>query len=318
MKTAFIAVFVLATIPVTAAWISGQNAAEKEAQPSAAEILDRAAIFQGGDKILENLENFSVAFKLMVFDPDKGRVTFDVERFFAYAGGEGTADGGEDSENEEGEDLMWTSKRLDDSSARPSVIVFDGLEAWRISEKGVLTIFTDQPSVYQTDIDNIMDDLRLTGQMLRFFFIRSVGDTIEDVNLQSPRQIDGTPVWILDGTASAWLGGETNTRVHLRISIHREKDVIHEVRITDLAEGGQKRTFRFDKYFRNSQGILVPCQIKIFSKDEERFDMQIAVQVETVREEDADGNEIKRRIPRIEFNVPVPEKYFEIHEPEEK
>ena len=90
------------------------------------------------------------------------------------------------------------------------------------------------------------------------------------------------------------------------------------MRITDLAEGGQRRTFRFDKYYRNSQKILAPCQIKIFSKDEERYDMQISVRVKSVREKDADGNEIRKRIPRIEFNVPMPEEYFEIPEPEEE
>jgi len=307
ISTLLLLFFAAATLALPAAAAEGGAAtlpaAEKPSpeQAAALKILDEAADLQGADAILSHLENFRASFNLEVFDPDRGRGNFEVERFFAYKGDSG---------------IMWTKKKRADTSDPWSAIVFDGTEAWRIGEKDggekEVVIFTDKPAAYKTHLTNINDDVRLTAQMFRFFFVRNLAGAMKDARFVGERRLNGTPVFVIEGTASAWLRKEGRTVVHLRIAVDREKHTIAEVRITDLARGGKQRIFRFERYTRNDQGVLIPCRIKIYGEDETNYTMQIALKVETREEKGEDGKTVKHRIPKIIFNASFPEKAFSI------
>ena len=157
MNTTRIARAALLVLIIAAAGLAQdeQEKAVPDETRDAVMILEEAAVLQGGDEIQADLKNFRAAFNLELFDPDEGRGNFYVERFFAYRDDSG---------------IMWTKRRRDDPRAPCSVTVYNGEEAWRIGEKGRVQIFTDRPSQYKTDLENLLDDVRLTAQMFRFFF----------------------------------------------------------------------------------------------------------------------------------------------------
>jgi len=295
-------VLILAAAAVPSALAQDEGAGDVSAKKrDAVMILEEAAVLQGGEEIQADLKNFRAVFNLELFDPDEGRGNFYVERFFAYRDDSG---------------IMWTKKRRDDPRSPCTVTVYNGEEAWRIGEKGRVQIFTDRPSQYKTDLQNLLDDVRLTSQMYRFFFVKTLLETVDDLRLLGKRRIDGKPVHVIEGTTTAWLGGEGTTRVLLKIAVEREKNRIFEVTLTDLALDGQKRRFRFGSYRRNEQGVLVPCQVKIFGEDEQRHEMQVGLRVTSEEIKNDLGETVKEIRPVIAFNVPMPESAFEVPDPD--
>ena len=269
-------------------------------------ILTDSAATQGGEEIVADLRNFRAFFKLEVFDAEKGRGNFDVQRLFV-AGGD--------------LDKMWTRKRHDGSKSKWSTIVWDGFDGWRIAEKdgkNELTIFTDRPSAFKTDLRNIDADVRLTGQMFHFFFVQTLLDRVPDMRYVRESRVGDEPVHILEGRISAWLGEDEKTVVLLKIAMSRKDNRILEIRLIDLARDGKRRMFRFDKYRRNSQGVLVPNLIRIYGEDEKKQTMQISLDVDISEKKNSEGRTVRQVIPKIAFNVTVPEKLFEIPKPEKK
>jgi|GEM_PF-2720712 len=335
--TLFLAAWLLA-LPLTAAWPqhdespagganpSGGKGASSQTEPAdgdspqpappppveavrALEILNEAAEVQGGAQILESLESFRASFKLEVFDPDSGRGNFEVERLFAYRDDEG---------------IMWTRKKVDDAQAPYTELVYNGLDAWRIDAEGKVTVFTDRPSTFKTDINNIERDVRLTAQLFRFFFVRNLIGWAQNLRHLGEREIEGRTCAMIHGEARAWLGDREETRVRLEIAVDAETHVISQVKLRELipaeevqgllGDGGQRRTFRFERYYRNSQNVLIPCRVKIYGRDESRHEMQLGLN-STVREvEGPDGRKVRKRRPRITFNVTILEKMFTIPE----
>jgi len=258
------------------------------------EILTKAAPKQGGDDIVADLKNFRAFFNLAVFDPDKGKINFKVERLFDDHGTCGR---------------MWTKKKHDDSSAKYSTLVHDGEEAWRIGHDGVVAIFTDKPDAYKTDLKNLEDDLRLTRQMFRFFFVRTLLEELDELSLVGESHVRGRDVYRIEGKTSAWLGDENKTLVYLVIHVDRKDFTVNEVELIDLSIKERRRLFVFTRYNRNAQGVLVPGNVKIFTKSTEHWDMQIALGVNTLKTKTG-----KKRIQKIDFNIPVQKELFEIPE----
>ena len=265
----------------------------------AVEILERAARLQGGTEFAADLRTFHAHFDLEVFRADQGRGNFEVERAFVLNGSKGR---------------LWTLKRLSGSDAPFSVMVYDGEDCWRVGEDGLVTVFTDQPSVYATDIRNMEDDARLTAQLFRFFFVQTWIREVSGLRYLGERTEGGIALHAIEGRMPAWIAGEGRTLVHLLILVRKEGDLIDRVRITDLARDGKRRTFRFDRYYRNPQGVLVPCNVKIYGDDESHHEMQIALKADFRHGKDASGKDRRIVVPHMEFNVKIPAEYFRLPE----
>lgn len=276
---------------------------EKPAAPErdtrALEILQKAAAAQGGKEIQAGLRNFHAHFTLEVHDPEKGQINLEVERIFDFSGEWG---------------MLWTQKRHSGSKAPFSATVFNSEDAWRIGDKGKVTVFTDRPSVYKTDIRNIEDDTRLTAQLFRFFFLGALASEVSALHCKSDKTVDGESCHIVEGRIKAWLGGEGQTLVLLTMAVDKKSSLVRKVTIHDLARGGERRTFRFSRYIKNSQGVLIPGNIKIYGKDSTRHEMQIGLQVDFVEKKSAAGKTSRKAVPRMEFNVKVPAHYFKLPE----
>ncbi len=281
--------------------VDSEARTDESDQSAALKVLEQVAENQGGARIARNLRNFRASFKLELFDPEKGRGNFEIERVFAFEGDSG---------------IIWTRKRLS-AEKKTTTLVHNGTDAWRVGKKGELTIFTDKPSLFKTDITNLEDDIRLTGQLLRFFFVSTLIDKVKELELTGERSEGGVPKAVLEGRTTAWLGevapgGEValESPVLLTITVDRKKNIIDEVKLIDLSRDGLTRIFRFTKYFRNPQGILVPGNIKVFNKKEGPHEMQIGFDVEILEKENAEGKRVKVPCPQIEFNVDIPEELF--------
>lgn len=266
------------------------------AQAKAIEILTKAAAKQGGEEIVADLKNFRAFFNLVVFDEERGRGNFKVERLFDNSGSTGR---------------MWTKKKHDDKNSPYSTLVHDGEEAWRIGQDEEVAIFTDKPDAYKTDLKNLEDDLHLTRQMFRFFFVRTLLGELDELSFVGESLVRGRDVYRLEAKTSAWLGDENETLVYLVIHVDKKDYTVNEVELIDLSIADRRRTFVFTRYARNAKGVLVPGNVKIFGRSTEQWIMQIAIEAPKV--ETKTGT---KRIPRIDFNVTVDEKLFSIPTPE--
>ncbi len=282
---------------------SGEEAAkpDKEKTPAgdqkARGILLKAAAAQGGEEIQTRMRNFHAHFALEVHDPDKGQINLEVERILDMRGESGK---------------LWTLKRHSGSDAPFTATVFNSEDSWRIGDEGKVTVFTDRPSVFETDIKNIEDDTLLTAQLFRFFFLGAFSSEVHALRYRGEKDVDGTPCHILDGMIKAWLGGEGQTAVHLIMAVDKKSDLVRKVTIYDLGGNGGRRSFRFSRYIENPQGVLIPGNIKIYGHDESHHEMQIALQVDFVDRKTKDGKKSRKAVPRIEFNVKIPPRYFEL------
>lgn len=264
-------------------------------QAKAVEILKKAAQKQGGEKILASLKSFQAIFNMEVHDPEAGQANFYVERYFEDYGHSGR---------------MWTKKKHDSKNSPFSTIVHDGEEAWRIGHDGEVAIFTDKPDAYKTDLQNLEDDLQLTKQMFRFFFVKTMLEELDDLSFVGQGKERKNDVFILKAKTKAWLGGEKKTRVYLSIFVDKNAFTINEVRLSDLSQGVCKRTFVFSRYCRNAQDVLVPGNVKIFGESLNKPKMQIALKVK------GDEGNSNVKVPQIDFNTAVPPEYFKIPAPE--
>jgi len=261
-------------------------------QAKAMEILSKAAAKQGGEEIVADLKNFRAFFNLEVFDAERGKGNFKVERLFDNSGSTGR---------------MWTKKKHDDKKSPYSTLVHDGEEAWRIGQDNEVVIFTDKPDAYKTDLKNLEDDLRLTRQMFRFFFVRTLLGELDELALVGESLVGNREVYRLEAKTSAWLGDENETLVYLVIHVDKKDYTVNEVELIDLSIAERRRLFVFSKYARNTQGVLVPGNVKIFTESLERPYMQIGIEITT--KETSTG---KKRIPKIEFNITVEKELFTI------
>lgn len=289
----FLLVMALFFIALPGAYAQEETPAETPpSKAEAIDILSKAAAKQSGEEIVVDLKNFKAFFNLEVFDADRGKGNFKVERLF---------------DNGVPTGRMWTKKKHDGKKSPYSTLVHDGEEAWRIGEDGEVVIFTDKPDAYKTDLKNLEDDLRLTRQMFGFFFVRTLLEELDELSLVGESEVGGRDVYRLEGKTSAWLGDENPTLVYLVIHVDKKNFTVNEVELIDLSIAERRRLFVFSRYARNNQGVLVPGNVKIFRDSAERPYMAIALMTET--KETSTG---KKHIPKIWFNTTVEKELFTI------
>jgi hypothetical protein len=273
-----------------------EEAGKKESpQPGAGEILMKAAEVQGGKEIAAKLNNFKAEFESEYIKPDKGKVYYEVERVFMFPS------------------YLWTRKKHE-VHKKPSIEGYDGLDGWIRMPDGKLTVYTDSPARYENDMENLAEDARLTRQMFRYFFIANLRDEINDLNRLSDKPVprSGKPAaaYTLEGKVTGWIGKDKTVR--LKIFVDPEKYIVRAVQMDDLDLDGRRRLFLFDDYTLNSQGILVPMSIQMFSDNEAYPEMKISINGKEGK--DPEGN--RTVYPNIEFNLDLDVDLFKVPEEE--
>jgi len=256
-----------------AGWLALGLVNVSEAQSSAEEILKKAAKVQGGHQIAGKLKNFHARFET-VYDGEKGKTSFSVERIFQFP------------------ELIWTKKWHDQTPI--TYEIYNGEDGWFVDDKGDKTVYTEDPASFKTDIENLEDDARLTGQMFKYFFIANLSAEITPLEKLdegtvpicsgSSMQNKGGPALVVAGKTRAWIGGAEDTTVRLKIYIDPKNYLVKAVRMRDLTSD-RKRLFLFDYYklpskeefLRNEQGILVPTYVEMYSGDNPKYEMRISI-----------------------------------------
>lgn len=255
-----------------------KQAVEQTADLTAQEILSRAAKKQGGEEIAKNFKSFSADFETWYNHPDKGEVYFQVKRIFVFPC------------------LIWTEKRHETQS-KPTWEIYNGEDGWFVDEENETTIYTDKPSSYKTDIENLEEDVRVTRELFHNFFIANLRNEISDLERLSdkPFRPGGKPVHLVTGRRSTRYEGEREKTVYLNIFVDPEQDLVLAVRMIGLDERRVSRLFVFEKFLENKQGVIVPTRIVILRNDEPEPEMKIYINCEK------DENDKIR--PLLEFNV---------------
>jgi hypothetical protein len=272
-----------------------QMAEEVTLRPTAKEILIKAAKVQGGGKFAAKLNNFRAEFTSEYIKPNKGKVYYEVDRIFKFPS------------------YLWTKKKHE-VHKKPSIEAYDGEEGWIRTADGKLTVYTDKPSTYQTDMENLENDARLTKQMFRYFFIANLRNEIHDLtrlpDQPIPRMKKRISVFVLEGKATGWIGEDKTVR--LKIFVDPKESLVRAVQMDDLSQERPRRIFLFDVYAKNRQGVLVPTNIKMFTGNEPNPEMKLTIHY---KEEEKEGE--KKVYPLIDFNLDLDMDLFEIPEEEE-
>ena len=276
-------------LPAFTGDLVAQEAADlKTNRPTAEEILAEAAKRQGGGEISKNPTSFEAQFETDYYDENKGKIYFQVHRRFKTPC------------------YLWTRKNRENKPA--STLVYNGEDGWRIDPDGRLVVYTDKPSTFKTDMKNLEQDVRVTRQMLKFFFIANLGPEIRGLKRLSDGTVpmEGDKAFVLEGKTSGLVGGERETTVYLKIYVDPTTYQVRAVKMRDLSRGGKLRTFVFKLYFKNEQGILIPLQIFLYKENDTRPEMKLFIKTEG---RGKDGKEI---VPMIWFNRSFDPKLFRI------
>ena len=291
-----------ADVPLEEAASAVEDAGKPEKEelvPTAEEILEQAAKAQGGARITGDLKSFYAEFETNYFKKDEGKVYYQVKRIFKFPC------------------LMWTEKKHDIQDG-PSYEVYNGEDSWFVTPEGKMVVYTDKPSTFKTDIENLEKDMRLTKQMFRYFFIANLAEEIKALkrlaNEPLPFSRKKDTVFLLEGRTTGWIGGDHEIAVYLKIYIEPEQRTVLAVRMTDPNKTENTRLFLFDEYLRNKQGVLVPVRVKMYPGDAVKPEMTVYMNCRPV--EDESGKETV--IPVIEFNMPVDAALFNLPEEEEE
>ncbi|MFH2002459.1 MAG: hypothetical protein ABIK28_22490 [Planctomycetota bacterium] len=259
---------------------------------TAQEILDKAGTVQGGGEIARNLRSFSADFETEYYKEDEGQVYYQVKRLFQYPC------------------VLWTEKKHE-TQAKPTWEVYNGEDGWFIDAEKKVTVYTDKPSTYETDIENLEEDVRVTRELFRYFFIAKLSRELNDMERLSDEPVfkGNPPVHVVAGKTTTYAGGEEEKTVYLKIYIDPKESLVVAVRMKNLDAQLQDRLFIFEKHLKNRQGVLVPTLIKMYGEEEKKPEMKIFINSEK-------GDDDKF-YPMIDFNIKIDPKLVNLPEKEE-
>ena len=291
------ALFLFLALPMLAPALAAGGKQEGETgkaglRPTAEEILARAAERQGGKEIAVHLKNFKASFESRYHDPEKGQIYYEVTRVFQFP------------------DHIWTQKKHE-LNKKPTLEGFDGEDGWIVTPDGRLTVYTDKPSTYKNDLENLQEDVRITAEMFRYFFIANLRERLQGLTRLSdrpvPRSGKDRPVYVLEGKVTGWI--EQEKTVRLLVYVDPESFQVRAVHMDDLSPRPEApRLFLFDGYHRNDQDVLVPTRVSMYRGDEAKPEMTISM--DFAEKKSAEG---KREVyPLIRFNVDLDPNLFHV------
>lgn len=271
------------------AWAGQDEQAHNKVESglSAEEILAKAAAKQGGAEIAKNFRSFWADFETWYNHPDKGEVYYQVKRIFQFPS------------------LLWTEKRHEIQAA-PTFEVYNGEDGWFIDAEGKVTVYTDKPSAYKTDIENLEEDVRITREMFKNFFIANLRDEINDLKRLSDKPIfkGGEPLYLVSGKRSTRVEDDKERPVYLKIYVDPKEDLVRAVRMIDLNVREGSRLFVFEEFLENDQKVIVPTRIIIYRDEEEPGEPEMKLYINCERDKEG------RIRPMLRFNVkPDPAKF---------
>jgi len=264
------------------------DTAKKVLTPSALQIMKEAAKRQGGGDITKNPTGFEADFETEFFNKEEGRINYTVKRIFVRP------------------EYLWTKKNRDNKP--PTHEIYNGEDAWFIEPNGSVIIYTQKPSMFETDIANMERDVQVTSQMLKFFFVSSLQNEIKKLKRSNDAEAPFTreECYLIEGKTMGWIGGDKKTTVLLSIYVNKKSYEIRVVRMIDLAQNtnGSSRFFLFKKYCKNEQGVMTPLNISMYSgSDMKQPEMTIAIHGKKDEKK-------KGIIPCIWFNRKIDRKIF--------
>lgn len=268
-------------------------------KPSAEEILKKAADVQGGKEIVEKgLKNFKAQFLSEFKHPEKGKIYYEVTRIFQLPS------------------FLWTKKKHEHHK-NPTWEVYNGTDGWFINfadGKKNVTVYTDKPATYQTDIKNLEEDVRITKQMFKFFFIANLQKEINDMtrlpDKPLPMAKKDDRFYVVGGKTTGWIGGKDKKTIYINIFIDPKNYQVRAVWMEDLGLNGKERLFLFDKYRKNRQGVMIPGKISMLSNDSDAGIPEMKITL------DGDAGEDGKPFYLIDFNVELDANLFNIPEDE--
>lgn len=269
--------------------IMGAAAAQEEKKdPTAEEILQKAAEKQGGLKIAKKFNNFKADFETQFYREDKGQVYYQVKRIYQFP------------------DLLWTEKKHE-TQKKPTREIFNGEDAWFVEPEGEIVVYTDNPSSFKTDLENIEEDVRVTRELFRNFFIANLRSEINDLKRvkDAPIYAGGKPLFVVEGKLPSRVESEQVKTVYVKIYVDPETFEVRGVRMIDLS-GGARRLFVFEDYMENRQKVMVPIRIKMHNEPvkEKKPDMTIFLNCKEGEEGEV--------YPLIDFNVDIDPDLFNL------
>lgn len=285
-------VFVLSALgaPQDSVVAGDDNKTDEKAEPgkvTADRLLDKAAEVQGGKEIATKFRNFSADFETEYYNKEKGQVYYQVKRIFQPP------------------HLLWTEKKHD-SQANPTREVYNGLDGWFIDAEGNAVVYTDKPSTFETDIANLEEDVRITHELFKYFFIARLAKELND-----KERLGDAPVFkgnsachVISGKTMTYVSGDEQETVYIKIYIDPKSHYVSAVRLFDLDSRTQDKLFVFEKHLRNRQDVLVPTRIKMYGKDEDKPEMKIFINTE-LGEDDT-------LYPLIDFNTKLDPTLFNV------
>ncbi|MHC4945297.1 MAG: hypothetical protein ACYTG7_19955 [Planctomycetota bacterium] len=266
---------------------------EEKATLSAEEILARTGKKQGGEEIAKNFRSFWADFETWYNHPDRGEVYFQVKRIFQFP------------------DMLWTEKRHE-TQDNPTWEVFDGTDGWFIDAEGNVKVYTDSPSSYKTDMENLEQDVRITRELFNNFFIANLRGDLNDLERLSDKPLSKgkTPMYVVAGKRSTRIRDEKERTAYLKIFVDPDEFIVKAVEMIDLQNRDQSRRFLFEAFLRTRQGVLIPTRVLLQQEDEKEPEMKIYINCERGKDQ--------KIYPTIKFNITVKPELFQIPEPDEE
>lgn len=224
-------------------------------------ILERAIAAQGAGRIAGDVVDFVARATLTNRDPEKGRITFDVECRFKDP------------------DKVWTDVSEAALSGKRFQEGYDGRVAWYRDDRGVRLY--EGPD-YRTDRDKMRQTARTMRNLLRFFFVQNLAQNLQDLERLGDDSVTGrdgvtTHAYRIQGVGKRPDADAGQTRVTLWIE--KQTSALLGVRLTPEGGDGEEITFCFWHHRKNPQGVLVPGSVKIYHGDEEHPSQVLAFRV---------------------------------------
>jgi len=237
----------------------------------AQEILTAAAVAQRGETALPRPSSLHGLFSVTARKPDgSGTFSVEVERFYARS-----------------PERMLT-RRTETLARSDSSVGFDGQAFWmRDNRDGQVTIYSDDPETFHTDLAFEREQLELTRLILDVISVDGLMEqlsearfvTRETLNVPSRRRLgDDREVDVIRGQlpdvifgpdldAPPPRPGDAPPLLDIRMSIDAESHYVHRVELSTIGRA-QRQVWQMvlSRHARNADDLIVPQTIRLLDE----------------------------------------------------